>query len=812
VPARPEPERAPDDDRGLTTDEVARRVAAGQVNRSDDRTSRSFASIVRANVFTRFNAILAVLNLAVLSTGRLADATFGLVFFFNTVIGVGQEVRAKRTLDRLAILHAPTCHVRRAEGAVEVPVDQVVLDDLVDLRPGDQVPADGKLVGTEGLEVDESLLTGESGAVAKAAGEDVLSGSFVVAGRGLARAVAVGPDSYAQRLAADARRFALTRSEMREAINQILRVITWVMAVVAPLIIWSQWRTTADWRTAVAGAVAALAGMVPEGLVLLTSLTMMVAAAALARRQVLIQELAAVEGLARVDVVCLDKTGTLTDGRLRLEGVEPVGGDTDGADGADGEATDALAALAARPDANTTMQAIAAALDDPGWTASEATPFSSARKWSAATFEGHGTWVLGAPEIVGAAAGGPAGEARAAGSGPGGEKVVARAEELAAAGRRVLLVARASGPVTGGRLPGDLRPAALCLLSEQVRPDAEEILRYFGDQGVTLKLISGDHPVAVAAVAARAGLSTGESIDARQLPDEGDDGADEALAELAGRHDVFGRVTPEQKRRLVRALQRRGHTVAMTGDGVNDALALKEADIGVAMGSGSAATRSVAQMVLLDDSFARLPHVVSEGRRVINNVERVANLYLTKNAYSLVMTLAVVMAGVAYPFLPRQLTLITAVTYGIPSVFLALAPQKGRNRPGFLGRLLRFALPAGVLTAAAILGARALAEAEGATVEAARAASVIAAVTTGLGVLCLVARPLRPWKLALVATMAAVAAVALSLPPVTRFLELHVERAAVIGGLTAGVAGAAAVAVVTSLWTRFGDPAERHRA
>jgi cation-transporting P-type ATPase E len=766
---------------GLTADEVVERVAAGQVNAADDRPSRTIGDIVRANVLTRFNAILAVLNAAVLSTGRWIDATFGLVFFSNTIIGVTQEVRAKRKLDRLAILHAPSSRVLRSGVEEEFPIEGIVVDDVLVLRSGDQIPTDALVLRSDELEVDESLLTGESGAVSRAAGDRLLSGSFVVAGRAWAQVTAVGSDAYARRVTADARRFTLTTSEVRASIDRLLRAISWVLALVAPFLVWNQWRTNDDWRTAVAGAVAALAGMVPEGLVLLTSLTMVVAAAALARRQVLVQELAAVEGLARVDVVCLDKTGTLTDGQMRLEGVEV-------AEDGDDEAVQALAALAVLPDANATMKAVAAGLGSPpGWTVVHATPFSSARKWSAATFDGHGTWVVGAPDIVGAGLT---------------HDLVDRAE-AASVGGRVLLVARAPQPVVDGALPGGLVPAALCVLTERVRSDAGRILRYFADQGVTVKVISGDHPRAVTAVAERAGLSSALAVDARHLPEvsgvgrdplSGGGGHDE-LAELAETHDVFGRVTPEQKRQLVRALQRRGHTVAMTGDGVNDALALKEADIGVAMGSGSAATRGVAQLVLLDDSFARLPHVVGEGRRVIHNVERVANLYLTKNVYSFVMTVVVILAGVSYPFLPRQLTVISALTYGIPSLFLALAPHRGRYEEGFLPRVLRFAVPSGFVMAVAILVAGTVVALGGAPVEVTRAASVIAALVAGLGLLCLAARPLRPWKLALVGAMAAVAVGILALPAARRVLELELEPVAVMTGSVSGGTGAVLAAV-----------------
>lgn len=762
---------------GLSHEEVQARLEAGQVNHDEEAISRSVGDIVRANVLTRFNALLGTLFVVMMATGRFADGLFGLVLLSNLVIGIGQEVRAKRTLDRLAVLHAPTCHVRREGVTEEVGIGDIVLDDLLELRTGDQVPADGEVLEADGLEVDESLLTGESDSVVKQPGDDVLSGSFVVAGHGLAHITAVGADAYARQLTSEARRFQLTHSELRHAINRILKVLTWVIVGVAPLVIWSQFRVAenGDWREAVAGTVAALGGMIPEGLVLLTSLTMMVAAVAMVRRQVLVQELSAVEGLARVDVVCLDKTGTLTDGHIRMEQVEVL-------PGAPAHATEALAALAAQPEGNATMKAIEAATEVPqGWERTESIPFSSARKWSATGFRDRGTWVLGAPEIVGAAAGDPA--------------VNRQVDELAGQGKRVVLLAYTDKPATFSSLPDDLRPAALCTLSEQIREDAPATLEYFASQGVTLKVISGDNPVAVAAIARAVGLEVERPIDARDLPDDPDE-----LAEIVATYNVFGRVNPNQKRAMVKALQARGHVVAMTGDGVNDTLALKDADIGVAMGAGASATRATSQLVLMDNRFAQLPKVVAEGRRVINNIERVANLYLTKNVYSFVVAVTVALTGAAYPFLPRQLSLVTTVTYGVPSFFLALAPFGGRNQPGFLQRVLRFSLPTGALLAAAILVADEVAKwigAEGPEVE---TASVVAVLTGGLIVLLQLARPLRPWKIGLVAAMAAIAVVAMILPSVTDLLELEPTREVVLAGMGSGAVGGLA-AVLLARWT-----------
>jgi cation-transporting ATPase E len=764
---------------GLSDEEVAARVTSGQVNVAEDQVSRTVGDIVRTNVFTRFNAILGTLFVVMMATGRFADGLFGFVLAANLAIGIGQELRAKRTLDRLTVLHAPTCRVRRNGAVQELGIPDVVLDDLLELRSGDQVPADAEVLAVDGLEIDESLLTGESDPVVKQPGDKALSGSFVVAGSGLAKVYAVGANAYARKLTAEAREFKVTASELRSSVDRILRVIMWTIVVIAPLVVWSQWRVYdedgGDWREAVAGTVAALGGMIPEGLVLLTSLTMMVAAVTMIRRQVLVQELSAVEGLARVDVVCLDKTGTLTDGNVRMDRIELL-------PGAPADAVAAMAAMASDANGNATMRAIKDATDaPPGWEPTDTVVFSSARKWSATTFDGHGTWVVGAPEIVGARL--------------DSADIRARVDELAAEGKRVLLLARSEQPAQFGTMPDDLQPSALCILSEQIRDDARSTLDYFAAQGVTLKIISGDNPVAVAAIASEVGLDVGIPLDARELPDDPAE-----LAPIVAEHQVFGRVSPSQKRSLVKALQSLGHTVAMTGDGVNDTLALKDADIGVAMGSGASATRSTSQLVLMDDRFSQLPRVVAEGRRVINNIERVANLYLTKNVYSFVLAIIVALSGMAYPFLPRQLSLVTAVTYGIPSFFLALAPFEGRHEPGFLQRVLRFSVPTGVLLALGILAGDLVARGWGASETEGTTASVIAVLTGGLIVLARLARPLQPWKLALIAAMAAIAVVALLLPQVTDLLELHLTTPAVTAGLLAGaLSGLAAVALTR--WT-----------
>jgi cation-transporting ATPase E len=761
---------------GLTSAEVAERVAAGAVNAVDDRTSRTFGEIVRANVFTRFNAILSVLAVAVFATGRLADALFAIVLVLNAIIGIAQEVRAKRTLDRLAVLHAPTTVVVRDGAELEVHLDEVVLDDLVVVRAGDQVPADGRLVASSGLEVNESALTGESDAVPKEAGDEVLSGTIAVAGRGRFVASAVGADAYAHRLASEVKAFSRADSEIARSVDQLLRYITWVIVAVTPLLLWSQWRTseTDDWRDPVIGTVAALVGMIPDGLVLLTSLAFALAALALTRQQVLVQELQAVEGLARVDVVCLDKTGTLTVGDIVFDALHLL--DADRAPPDEATIRAALGALAHDPDANASMAALALAFPAPeGWRATGAVPFSSARKWSATAFGDRGCWMLGAPEVL-LADDDPA------------RGLVA---ELASTGRRVLAVQHHAGTLTGEALPDGRRAVALCTLAEQVRPDARDTLRYFAGQGVHIKVISGDNPTTVGAIAERVGLEVGTPVDARTLGETPGD-----LADAVATTTVFGRVSPKQKQAMVKALQAQGHVVAMTGDGVNDALALKDADIGVAMGNGAPATRAVAQLVLLDGQFSRLPSVLAEGRRVLANIERVASLFVAKNAYAFALILLVGIASLPYPFAPRQLTFISSVSIGMPAFVLALGPNLARYRPGFLRRVVRFAVPAGFVTALAIFAAYFLAELEGLTRDEARTAATIAALCVTLWILAVLARPYAPWKLVLLAAMGGLSVLAFLIPPVRDLLELQIPFLMLPQALAIGAAGAFGVELI----------------
>ncbi len=766
---------------GLTDAEVAQRIADGETNAVRERATRSVAEIVRANVFTRINAILGVLLLIVLATGSLINGLFGLLIIANSVIGMVQEIRAKQTLDRLAIVGQAKPLVRRQSGTRTLPPSEVVLDDIIELGPGDQIVVDGDVVEDANLEVDESLLTGEADPVTKHTGDAVMSGSFVVAGAGAYRATRVGPQAYAAQLAEEASRFTLVKSELRNGINRILQFITYLLVPAGLLTIYTQLFTThAGWRQSVLRMVGALVPMVPEGLVLMTSIAFAVGVIRLGQRSCLVQELPAIEGLARVDVVCADKTGTLTENGMRVADVSEIGATQH-------PVADVLASLAAAdPRPNASMQAIADAYrEPPGWTATATAPFKSATKWSGVSYDGHGNWVIGAPDVLLD----PASEA------------AARAESIGAQGMRVLLLGAGDVPVDHLDAPGRVAPVALVVLEQKVRPDARETLDYFAAEGVSLRVISGDNAVSVEAVAGKLGLH-GETMDARHLPTERAD-----LADALERYTTFGRVRPDQKRAMVHALQSHGHTVAMTGDGVNDVLALKDADIGVAMGSGSPASRAVAQIVLLDNRFATLPYVVGEGRRVIGNIERVANLFLTKTVYSVLLALLVGIAcllskplhadPLLYPFQPIHVTIAAWFTIGIPSFILSLAPNKERAHPGFVGRVLTSALPAGLIVGIATFASYLLAyhgrHASFQEQEQASTAALITLLMAALWVLAVVARPYEWWRVALVLASGLAYVAIFSLPLTRREFLLDPSNVAVTSvALAIGVLGAAA--------------------
>ncbi len=767
---------------GLTADEVADRVARGQVNEAPDARSRSLSDIVRANTLTWFNGLIGTLWVIMLLVAPIQDSLFGFIIVANTGIGIIQEYRAARTLAKLAVLGEAKPVVRRDGADVEVSPHDVVLDDLIVLRTGDQLVVDGEVLASDGLEIDESLLTGEADPVDKALGDQAMSGSFVVAGSGVYRATRIGRDSFAAGLTEQAKKFHLTNSELRDAINGFIRAISFLLVPVGLLLLWSQLvRAELPFDEAVRGTIAGVITMVPEGLVLLTSIAMAVSVIRLAQKRVLVQDMPAVEVLARVDTICVDKTGTLTEPGMRVRDIVVLDGSAHPA-GALDEVLGAMGASESNP--NPTLEAIAAAYASPGWAATSSVPFSSARKWSAAGFERQGAWVLGAPEMVA----------------PTDETLLAKAGAVAADGARVLLLARADGVPSADAGTGPVTPVALVVINQQLRPDAAQTVAYFLEQDVTVKVISGDNAATVGAIAVQAGVPGADRpIDARTLPT--------ALADLADAvtaSNVFGRVSPSQKQDMVDALHLKKSTVAMTGDGVNDVLALKNADLGIAMGSGSGATRAVAQVVLLDNKWSVMPSVVAEGRRVLGNIERVSDVFLTKSCYAVIISLVTGVFAVAFPFLPRHLSLIGGLTIGIPSFFLALMPNTERFRPGFFRRVLLFAVPAGVIAATCAFTSYGLALRVGEPTLSAQSAATTTLFIVGIAVLLQAARPLNAIRLAIVGSMVVAFIGVLVIPWFSEFfaLSLAPERYAVVA-VAVGLVGAVLVWVATLVTDRW---------
>lgn len=768
---------------GLTSAEVAIRIADGQVNTQPPRAGRTVPQIVRDNVFTRINLILAVLFALVLVTGQLKQGLFALLIIANSVVGIVQEVRAKRTLDRLSVIGAAHPTVRRDGRSERIDPDQIVLGDLIEVGSGDQIVVDGEVVEASHLVLDESLLTGEADPVAKTIGDPVLSGSHVTAGAGTYRATKVGSNAYAAQLTAEASRFTLVDSELRRGIDSILKYVTWIIIPVGIMTIWIQLREVrASGRDALLGMVAALVPMIPEGLVLMTSVAFAVGVIRLGQRKCLVQELPAIETLARVDTVCVDKTGTLTEGGMTATEIITTPGGPDEA-----TARAALAQLLATdPHPNDTNRAVAEFIGTPTarWTQVTLAPFSSATKWSGATFEGEGSVLLGAPDVLA----------------PEGDPLRDRAEQMGAKGLRVLMIAGTTTAVDDPGVLASITPFGLVVLTQRLRPDAAETVAYFEREGVDLRVISGDNAASVGAVAASVGIPGGpeRAVDARTLPADPDE-----LTEILNDRAVYGRVTPQQKRDMVHALQRGGRTVAMTGDGVNDVLALKDADIGVAMGSGSDASRSAAQIVLLDNRFASLPAAVGEGRRVIGNIERVATLFLTKTTYSVVLALLVGLFAMPFPFVPIHVTITAWFTIGIPAFILSLAPNHERARSGFTRRVVQRSAPGGVVIGlAAFLTYRLLHRHDASsTPEQISTAVLVVVIVIALWVLYRVTRPNTAWKHALIWVSAAAYVVMFTVPPLARFFSLDVESPVALG-VAAGIA-ALGIAICEVIWRRW---------
>ena len=766
---------------GLTTAEVAARVAAGQVNAVPSASSRSLSDIIKANTFTRFNALIGGMWAVMLVIAPIQDSLFGFVIVANTLIGIVQEYRASRTLAKLSVIGEAKPLVIRDGREQEVSASELVLDDVIKLRTGDQVVVDGELIDVRRLEIDESLLTGEADPVDKVVGDTAMSGSFVVAGGGVMRATRIGTESFAGGLTVQAKQFQLTNSELRGSLDRFIRFISYLLIPVGAVLIWSQFHGhTQSFTDALRGAIAGMVTMVPEGLILLTSIAMAVAVIRLGAQRVLVQDMPAVEVLARVDTVCMDKTGTLTEPGMHVREVLPLDGATQA--GVDA----ALAALAAaESNPNPTLAAIGALHPSSDWVVQEAVPFSSARKWSACDFGGNGVWLLGAPEMLGAD-----------------DALRARTDEIGEDGARVLLLCTADALPAPDAPVHSAKPAAIVVIDQRLRHDAADTVHYFLDQGVRTIVISGDNAATVGAIAAEAGVpGADDARDARELPEDA-----EALAPVMKDANVFGRVSPAQKQAMVGGLHLNGSTVAMTGDGVNDVLALKHADLGIAMGSGSGATRAVAQLVLLDDQWSVMPSVVAEGRRVLGNIERVADVFLTKTVYAIVIALATSMFTVAFPFLPRHLTVVSSLTIGIPGFFLALMPNTERFRPGFLHRVLLFAIPAGIIAATSAFASYGVALYLGEPTVLAQSAATITLFIVAISVLLQSARPLNPLRIGIVASMVGIFLIIILEPDLSEFFALHIgpERysivALVIGGIGALLVWVATL--VTDRWRR----------
>ena len=767
--------------KGLTSAEVEQQRVAGRTNNVTRTSSRTTANIVKTNLVTRFNVLIVILAGIVAVVGDLIDLTFAFVMVLNAGIGIFQEVRAKRTLDRLTVMVTSDVTVVRDGQRHEVPVADIVLGDCVCLVIGDQVPIDGDVLECDGFEVDESSLTGEADPVAKGVGDEVRSGSAVVAGSASIVATRVGDDAWICKLESQAKEFDPAHSELRNGIDQILRLVSWLIPPLGGLLLWSQLRGGSSTSEGLVSTVAGMIALIPQGLVLLVSVTMATAVVRLAKRQVVVRELPAVEGLARVDVICLDKTGTLTTGRMSVESIEsftPDGaddgdgdgeGEGDGASSGDGDLDGesllhlGLAALAASETNPTPMFTLVANRvgEPPPWVVESRVMFSSARKWSGVRFIGHGTWIIGAPEVL---------YARVRPELLSG--LEQRIGESTAKARRVLLVVwndSVFGPDNG--LPADLQPMGIVVMSEELRPDAAATMRYFADQGVAVKVISGDSASTVSAVAQKLGILGAERyVDLRSF--EG------RIADIAESMTVFGRVQPEQKRELVRALQHSGHTVAMTGDGVNDIPALKAADLGIAMDTATPATKAVSELVLLNGRFDLLPDVVAEGRRVITNMERVSSLFVTKTVYAAIFAISAGISGHAYPFLPRHLSLIADLTVGVPAFLLGFRASNERCRPGYLRRVARFSALSGSAVGFVTLAVYGLLRSSliDASLEESRTGATVALGVCGLWILYRLVRPLDSLETLLIAILGVAFCVMFAVRPLADLYELHLPR------------------------------------
>lgn len=724
----------PDPNEGLSPQQVKLRQENGLVNRIPNTNTKSQPQIIKENVFTFFNLIFLVLGVALLLVGSFKNATFLIVAVANTAIGIFQEIRAKRAVDKLTLVSAGNVQVVRSGERFPLRTDKLVRDDIVEFVAGDQICADAVVCGGQ-MQVNESLLTGEADAIMKETGDELKSGSFVVSGKCRARLTHVGAESYAARLAAEARRNV--RSTKSEMMQSLTRLITVVGIVLVPLgILLFLWHYLPAFqglpiRESVEATVPALVGMIPEGLYLLTSVAIAVSCLKLSRQRVLVQDMNCIETLAHADILCVDKTGTITESKMEVTDIFPLDSERFSYESIE----EILAAFygGEEPD-NETARAMTAQFARPSlWSARWRIPFSSSTKWAAADFGENGCYLVGAPEFI---------------LGDRYGTVRENAEAWSERGCRTLLLAAYDAELSEKLNADSVIPIALVYLTNRLRPDARETFRYFAEQGVSVRVISGDNPKTVSQVAVSAGIENAERyIDARELSNERD--YDEAVR----KYTVFGRVTPEQKRYLVRAFRKQGHTVAMTGDGVNDVLALKDADCGIAMASGSQAASQVAQIVLLNSRFSDMPQIVAEGRRVINNIQRAAALFLVKNIFSFVFTILTMVIGVSYPLQAIQLSLISTLTIGIPSFFLALEPNYSRVEGKFMRNVIRRSLPGGLTNVVLVLLASAFCLTFGISESCLNTLAVWSLATVGLLTLYHISKPFTRLRMAVLVTM-----------------------------------------------------------
>ena len=668
---------------GLSSEQAQKLLADGYGNQIEDQDSKSTKRIIRENTVTFFNLVFVVLAILLVIAGRFTDMAFLVIAAINSVIGIVQQIRSRNELSKLKVLSENRITAIRDGKPTEVPLHEIVKGDLIELSSGNQIPADG-IVTSGKIQVNESLLTGEADLITKEAGDTILSGSFVVSGTCRARMEQVGNDSYAAKLTNQAKATGkVKKTGMMRSLDRMIKVIGFALVPIGIALYYNGHVVNGNsFQDTIPTVVAALIGMIPEGLYLLTSMALAVSVMRLSKDNVLVHDMSAIETLARVDVLCVDKTGTITDTNMKVDSFICL----NESKYSRGYIHDMLSACYnAMEKENDTGRAMAAYFSgNCKWPVADVIPFTSATKWSAVLFEGRDACIIGAPEFV---------------LREGYEQIAPLVSGYQKDGCRVLLVAISKESPREGVLPKQLEPVALVVIENPIRPDAPETFQYFAQQGVAVKVISGDNPASVSKIAAQAGIADAESfVDATTLKSAKD------YERAVKKYTVFGRVTPEQKRVLVKALQKAGHTVAMTGDGVNDVLALKDADCGIAMASGADAACQVAKLVLVDSRFSTLPNVVAEGRRVINNIQRSAALYLVKNIMSLFLSLITVFFALPYPFVPIQLTLVSALTIGVPSFILALEPNHEIVKGGFMRNVLRRALPGGLTNIVLLTG------------------------------------------------------------------------------------------------------------